>query len=146
VLFDPGTAVETMRMPVAVPVGRPVPLTADDLRLLREGLGRIDMDLRWMVHLTEDGTLRLFRSWTGIEVYRATVTPRPDGGAAVTGLLVETEPDRYRWTPAAGGEPAQFLGVLGSTLDLAADLAAGFGLYPPFPAGPPPSRTRLRDW
>jgi len=146
VLFDPGTPVEPMRRPVAVPVERPVLLTAGDVRLLRDGLGRIDMDLRWMVHLADDGALRLYRSWTGHEVYRATVSTGPDGGGEVTGLQVETYPDRHRWTPTAGGEPAQFLRVLGSTLDLALDLAAGFWLYPPFPAGLPPSSTRRRDW
>jgi len=51
VLFTPDIAVEPMRRPVDVPLRRPVALSDADLRLLRDGLGRVEMELTWMVHL-----------------------------------------------------------------------------------------------
>ena len=144
-LFTPDTAVEPMLRPVDVSLPRPAHLSAADVALLRDGLARGEMEHKWMVSLDGDGTLRLFRSWTGFELYRAAVAPAADGGV-VTALQVETHPDRYGWSPAEGGEPARFLDVLDGVLGLAMDLAAGFGSYPPYPPGPPPSRSVVRDW
>ena len=78
----------------------------------------------------ETGVLRLWRSWTGTQVYEARVALRQDGSAMLTDLLVESDPERYR--SSGDGELRQFRDVLGSAvLDQLRDLRAGRSSYGP---------------
>lgn len=78
-------------------------------RQLRVGLGRVDMDIRWLAWLAEHDELRLWRSWTGFEIYRARFRRDPAGGLALFELLVESSPDRYSDVDA---EPFRFTETL----------------------------------
>lgn len=71
---------------------------------IRLGLRAASMEERWNAW-TEDTTLRLCRSWTGDEIYRARFAPDGDGWL-VAELRVETEPSRHRATVA---NPDQFV-------------------------------------
>lgn len=118
--------------PVATPPR--LRLDPDVVALLRAGLGRYDMELRWLAHLDDAGVLRLWRSWTGHEVYRATYGP--DG---LTGLAVEQDPERYRG--GLDGEPGRFEAVLTAVVNDLRRLRAGWSPYGPVPgAGPEPAR------
>jgi hypothetical protein len=98
-------------------------LDADARRLLRDGLGRVDMDVRWLVHLDGANVLRLWRSWTGHQIYEATLRENADGVAVVERLEVEQHPDRYRGGMAA--EPRRFEEVLVVVLDTVREVRAG---------------------
>lgn len=87
-------AVEVMQRPLEVDPPELV-LAAETEEALRIGLGRTDMEVRWMASLDESDTLRLWRSWTGHEIYRATFERRTDG-LKLAGLLVESAPDVHR--------------------------------------------------
>jgi hypothetical protein len=136
-LFTDRTAEATrpgLRM-VAVPSPPRLRLDADTVRLLRAGLGRYDMEMRWLAHLDDAGVLRVWRSWTGHQIYEVTVAP--DGSLA--GLTVEEDPDRHRGTAAA--EPAQFEAVLTTVVNELRGLRAGHTPYGPVPgADPAPPR------
>lgn len=128
------------------PATRPVPvmgliveLSADDVALLRAGLAPYGTDVRWLAILDPDprvpdqpetGVLRLWRSWTGTQVYEARVALRQDGSALLTDLLVESDPERYR--SSGDDELSQFRDVLGSAvLDQLRDLRGGRSPYGP---------------
>jgi hypothetical protein len=120
--------------PVPVP-GLTVELSADDIALLRAGLGPYGTDMRWLAVLDldprlpdrpETGVLRLWRSWTGRQIYQARVALREDGSAVLTDLLVESDPEIYRASGGRDGEVHQFREVLASAvLDVLRDLRAG---------------------
>lgn len=85
--------------------GLAVELSADDVALLEYGLAPYGSDVRWLGVLDldppasgrpETGVLRLWRSWTGMQIYEARVVLREDRSALVTDLLVESDPERYR--------------------------------------------------
>ena len=80
--------------PMLSPLARATPfagtLTNEDVQWLRIGAGRIDMDMKWMFRLGDDGVLRLFRSWTGCEFYRARVVKRADRWV-LTDLAIESD-------------------------------------------------------
>ena len=84
-------------------------LTPEAERQLRVGLGPVDMDIRWLAWLSERDELRLWRSWTGYEIYRARFDRRTDGALSLAEFLVESSPDRY--TPTHH-EPARFTDTL----------------------------------
>jgi hypothetical protein len=44
-------------------------LDSDTIGLLRAGLGCYDMEIRWVVHLDAADVLRVWRSWTGYQIY-----------------------------------------------------------------------------
>ena len=71
-------------------------LDSDTIGLLRDGLGFFDMEIRWVAHLDESNVLRLWRSWTGHQIYDARVMIDPSGASAtLTDLKVEQHPDRF---------------------------------------------------
>ncbi|ADD40449.1 ADP-ribosylation/Crystallin J1 [Stackebrandtia nassauensis DSM 44728] len=71
----------------------------------------MSMEEKW--DAWSDGTtLRLSRSWTGYEIYRARFAPDGDGWA-VTELQVETDPSRHRDTV---NHPGQFVMLVNSLL------------------------------
>jgi hypothetical protein len=117
--------------PVPVP-GLTVELSADDVALLRVGLGPYGTDMRWLALLDPDpripdwpdtGVLRLWRSWTGAPIYEARTALRQDGSAVLTDLLVESDPEHYR---SSDGELHRFGEVLASAvLGLLRELRAG---------------------
>lgn len=97
-------------------VAPPVLLLTPDAELqLRVGLGRVDMDIRWMAWLSERDELRLWRSWTGNELYRARFDPTAGGSLSLTELLVESSPERYH---GLHNEPAAFTQTLRHVLRL----------------------------
>ncbi|MBB2948442.1 hypothetical protein FB565_008225 [Actinoplanes lutulentus] len=110
-------------------------LDADTTALLRDGLGGYDMEIRWMAHLDGEGVLRMWRSWTGLQVYEAGVT-----GDRISGLRVEQHPDRY--TGSLDQEPELFCRVLISVVNELRRFRAGYTPYGPASpsTGPEPSR------
>jgi hypothetical protein len=113
-------------------------LDPDTIGLLRDGLGLYDMEIRWMAHLDEADVLRVWRSWTGYQIYEAHVTVEALGASAtVTDLKVEQHPDRY--TGRLAEEPAWFEQVLITTVNHLRHFRAGHTPYGPSPsAGPAP--------
>jgi len=114
-------------------------LDADTIGLLRDGLGFYDMEIRWVAHLDDADVLRLWRSWTGHQIYEATVVVA-DAGAIATfaELTVEQNPDRY--AGRLSEEPGLFERVLISTVNHLRHFRAGHTPYGPSPsAGPAPA-------
>ncbi|GAA2396437.1 hypothetical protein [Dactylosporangium salmoneum] len=105
-------------------------LDADAAGLLRDGLGTFDMEIRWLAHLDDTATLRLWRSWTGFQVYEARVIT-----ARLTGLKVEQHPDRH--TGKLSDEPMQFERVLIRVVNDLRRFRAGHTPYGPSPAAGP---------
>ena len=98
-----------------------VSLSADEEAALRVGIGRVDMEIRWLAWLDDRDTLRLWRSWTGFEIYRATFERRANA-LRVSALLVESSPDRFG-TDAAEDHGARFAETLTHCLSLIMPLA-----------------------
>jgi hypothetical protein len=113
-------------------------LDSDTIGLLRDGLGFYDMEIRWVAQLDATDVLRLWRSWTGHQIYEAQVTVDRSGtSAAFANLKVEQHPDRY--TGRLSEEPALFERVLISTVNHLRHFRAGHTPYGPSPsAGPAP--------
>lgn len=114
-------------------------LDSDAIDLLRDGLGFYDMEIRWLALLDKGDVLRLWRSWTGNQVYEAQVTLDPSGAsAAFTSLEVEQHRDRY--TGRLAEEPALFERIVISTINHLRYFRAGHTPYGPSPsAGPAPA-------
>ncbi|MFC7483739.1 hypothetical protein ACFQX7_32145 [Luedemannella flava] len=82
----------------------PIPMTdlpariwsGADWHRLGYGYRAVDMDEKWQVAV-EDGVARLYRSWTGNQIFEATFAPC-EGGRVIASALVESLPDRYRRT------------------------------------------------
>jgi hypothetical protein len=89
--------VEAMLRPMSVAPPN-FSLNTDEEAAFRIGIGRVDMETRWLAWLDQD-ILRLWRSWTGFEIYRATFERRANGLQA-TELLVESSPERFGFEPA----------------------------------------------
>jgi O-acetyl-ADP-ribose deacetylase (regulator of RNase III) len=93
---------------------RPLPLKMtideDDFDLVRAGLPALEMEEKWWGFWT--GThLRLFRSWTGYEIFSLRARPRPDGraGAILDQLNVCDDRDRYTASDDAALEEVRHL-------------------------------------
>ncbi|GAA2708171.1 hypothetical protein Apa02nite_057500 [Actinoplanes palleronii] len=110
-------------------------LDADTRQLLADGLGPFDMDMRWLAHLDETNVLRLWRSWTGHQIYQAVVEPRAAGTWAIRDLTVEQEPDRYGGSVSA--EPGEFEQVLIVVVNTLRHFRAGHTPYGPGPDADP---------
>jgi hypothetical protein len=141
-LFTESTAEGTYRglqmTGVVAPCG--LRLDADTQQLLRDGLGRFDMEIRWLAHLDGADVLRIWRSWTGHEIYRATLGQGADGVAGIEGLEVEQHPDRYRGD--ASEEPGKFEAVLAAVINTLREFRAGYTPYGPVEGADP----RPRRW
>jgi hypothetical protein len=92
----------------AVPGQPDLVLDTDAYGLLRAGLGAFDMEIRWLAHIDESNVLRLWRSWTGIQIYQAAIEKQTEDEWLIRTLLVEQEPDRYRGS--LSDEPADLYG------------------------------------
>lgn len=133
-----------LRHPSTLELTEPLVLNGEEAAFLSLGLGRVDMDIRWCWHWSEQGVLSLFRSWTGWEIFRLQLQPIamvPGSGWRVIGV----ECDRERLTgcdPVAmlrrclGGALALRGQLEGVPVDRAAALAAG-GLDAPAPPHQP---------
>jgi hypothetical protein len=106
-------------------------LDPDAVRLLRDGLGGFDMDFRWLVQLDSSNVLRLWRSWTGHQIYEAAVYEDAQGRYVLDRLMVEQHPDRYRGSLA--DEPGRFETILTTVINLLRRFRAGYT-----PDGPAP--------
>ena len=108
-------------------------LDSDTVELLRDGLGFYNMEIRWVAKLDESDVLRLWRSWTGHQIYEAQVTTDSSGTRATfADLKVEQHPDRY--TGRLSEEPALFERVLISTINHLRHFRAGHTPYGPSPS------------
>ncbi len=119
----------------AVPRSSSLMVDADTRLLLHEGLGRFDMEIRWMAQLDEANVLRLWRSWTGHQIYQAVLEQQAAGPWVIRDLAVEQEPTRYRGSLSA--EPEQFDKVLGSVVNTLRRFRAGHTPYGPAPGAEP---------
>lgn len=93
------------------------------------------MDVRWLAHLDTCNVLRLWRSWTGHQIYEATLTEGGQGQTVFDGLKVEQDPDRYRGK--LDDEPGQFEMVLVSVVNVLRRFRAGHTPYGPGPDADP---------
>ncbi len=108
-------------------------LDLDTIGLLRDGLGFFDMEIRWVAHLDDSNVLRLWRSWTGFQVYEAQVQMDDSGTQArFTDLKVEQHPGRY--SGRLHEEPNLFERVLISTVNHLRRFRAGHTPYGPSPS------------
>jgi O-acetyl-ADP-ribose deacetylase (regulator of RNase III) len=79
---------------------RPLPferiIDADDLAMLHAGLPALDMNEKWWA-FWDGQRIRMFRSWTGYEIFSLRARPRPDGrpGAVLDQLAVCDDRSRY---------------------------------------------------
>lgn len=112
-------------------------LDADAVRLLWDGLGFYDMEIRWVAHLDDTGVLRLWRSWTGHQIYQARAVATGTGTTRFVDVTMEQHPDRY--TGKLADEPGKFERVLISTINHLRRFRAGHTPYGPSPStGPAP--------
>ncbi|MET8152418.1 hypothetical protein ACIBSW_18635 [Actinoplanes sp. NPDC049668] len=119
----------------AVPRPCGLVVDADTRQLLRDGLGRFDMEVRWLAQLDDAGVLRLWRSWTGHQIYQAVLEQQAADRWVIRDLAVEQEPDRTGGPLSA--EPREFEGVLASVVNTLRRLRAGHGPYGPDPDAEP---------
>jgi len=115
-----------------------VVVDADSHLLLSDGLGPYDMEIRWLAHLDDSEVLRIWRSWTGFQVYQALLEPQPADRWSIRELAVEQDPDRYQGSLT--DEPARFDAVLVAIVNTLRYFRAGHTPYgPAADAGPAPS-------
>ena len=113
----------------AVPRSSSLIVDADTRLLLSDGLGRFDMEIRWPAHLDETNVLRMWRSWTGHQIYQAVLERQAADQWAIHELAVEQEPARYRGSLSA--EPEQFDKVLVSVVNTLRRFRSGHTPYGP---------------
>ena len=89
--------------------------TALEIDTLRSGFWPQDMDDRWAIWLDE-GTLRLWRSWTATCVYEVPLSFNDDGSAESQVIHVLDESTDYHRHQLDAGEVDRFDGVLGIAL------------------------------
>lgn len=119
-----------------VPVQPTLTLDADALGLLRGGLGTYDMEIRWLAKLDESNVLRMWRSWTGHQIYQADVSiDEAQSHATITSLHVEQHADRF--TGSVDGEPSRFESVLASSINTLRQFRAGHTPYGPVDGADP---------
>jgi hypothetical protein len=134
-LFTERSAANVHPALAMLPVDRKPGLTLDldTIGLLRDGLGFYDMEIRWVAHLDATDMLRLWRSWTGYQIYEARVVLDASGTlTTITELKVEQRPDRF--TGLLSDEPALFERVLISTVNDLRRFRAGHTPYGPSPS------------
>ncbi len=74
--------------------------SAAELDNLRRGFFPTVQEQKWFIHVTGH-RLRLHRSWTGVLIYDIGLAEREDGGAGVTDVIVNREPEQYGQTDDA---------------------------------------------
>ncbi|GIJ46219.1 hypothetical protein Val02_31050 [Virgisporangium aliadipatigenens] len=87
------------------PIVAPIPMLAlpervfsdDEWRRIRRGYASRDMDERWDVFV-EEQTVFVHRSWTGFEIFAATMVPAQPHGWRIGTAVVESELERHRRT------------------------------------------------
>jgi hypothetical protein len=119
----------------AVPGSSSQLVDADTKQLLADGLGRFDMEIRWLAHLDHTNVLRLWRSWTGHQIYQAVLERQTADQWVIREVAVEQEPARYRGSLSA--EPDQFENVLVSVVNTLRYFRAGHTPYGPAPDAEP---------
>ena len=86
-----------------------------------------------MAHLEDTNVLRLWRSWTGYQIYEAKVVLDASGTRATFAELeVEQHPDRF--TGLLSNEPTLFEQVLISTMNHLRHFRGGHTPYGPSPS------------
>lgn len=88
-----------MLRPMRLAFDQPIILDAESASFLAMGLGRRNMEDKWMWWWSSDGTLSFFRSWTGYELFRLRMTPVESVPGPVEwqaiDVWVESSRDRY---------------------------------------------------
>jgi hypothetical protein len=102
---------------------------------LRDGLGLFDMEIRWLAHLDDSDVLRLWRSWTGHQIYEALVEKQGADKWTINSLKVEQASDRYGGLVSA--EPDQFERILVSVVNTLREFRCGHTPYGPGPDAEP---------
>jgi 8-oxo-dGTP pyrophosphatase MutT (NUDIX family) len=69
----------------------------EEMVRIRRGFYPTDMNEKWFLYFTGD-RLRMHRSWTGILIYDVGFTFDPKGGASVTDVIVNRDPEEYGCT------------------------------------------------
>ena len=93
------------------------------------------MEIRWLAHLDDADVLRLWRSWTGHQIYQARIERPAVDHRVIRSLLVEQEPDRYGGSVSS--EPDQFERVLISVVNTLRRFRCGHTPYGPGPDAEP---------
>jgi hypothetical protein len=112
-----------------------VALDTDTRDILRDGLGLFDMEIRWLAHLDDSDVLRLWRSWTGHQIYEALVEKQAADRWVINSLKVEQDSDRYGGSVA--DEPDQFERILVSVVNTLRGFRCGHTPYGPSPDAEP---------
>jgi O-acetyl-ADP-ribose deacetylase (regulator of RNase III) len=84
-------------------------LTAAEAEHFRDGHISADMDDKWH-YFVEDDTLHMYRSWTGHEIYEASLRDLPDKNVELTGLVHNA--DRQQFSADDGGAVEAFDGLI----------------------------------
>ncbi|MEV6965180.1 hypothetical protein AB0M47_08670 [Hamadaea sp. NPDC051192] len=138
---DVAAVVHSGSLMAEVPRMPSLKLHADTLSLLRDGLGHHEIEVKWLGQLDQQGTLRLWRSWTGHLMYEAIVTIADAGIGTVTVTGLRVERDTSRYTGSIDDEPATFERVIIGMVNLMRQLRAGHGSCGPVDGAEPlPSR------
>lgn len=74
--------------------------TAEEMERIQRGFFPTVMEQKWFLYFT-DSRLRMHRSWTGVLIYDVGFTFNSTGGAAVTEVIVNRDPDQYSNTDDA---------------------------------------------
>lgn len=120
---------------VESPTAPALMLDADTIGLLQDGLGLFDMEIRWLAHLDGANVLRLWRSWTGHQIYEASLDlQNPDLGV-LRALKVENHPDRHE--ALLDAEPGRFERSLVAIVNTLRRFRAGHTPYGPAPGAEP---------
>ena len=102
-----------LQNPRTVRLDQPRRLNRDELNWLRIGLGFTGTDRRWMFRLGADNVLRICRSWTGHEIYRAPLRYEDLGGPQIAEVNLHAASGVDEWSAGQ-----RFLTTLERLLDL----------------------------
>lgn len=103
------------RMRLSWPVRCARSFSAEEVAKLREGLWPAALDDRWVVWLDE-GSVRVWRSWTGECLYEAELVLDEAGAGQCRVLRVCDDADIYQRSATEEGEIDRFEGVLALVL------------------------------
>ncbi len=78
----------------------PLRYSADEMRRIRRGFFPTQMEQKWFLVCTGE-RLRMHRSWTGCLIFDVGFAPEADGGARVSEVLVNRDPQQYTCTDDA---------------------------------------------
>ena len=90
-----------------------IAISNEQFEIIKQGLIPEAMEDKWFIYYTR-GVIHFFRSWTGYEIYRATLQ-KSNAGYLISGLQVETNENKYR-CDSDEAEIASFLSLFENVL------------------------------